>query len=102
MFWFMWPQEIHPLQTVMDCSDLTHWGRVTHLCVCKLAIIVSDIGLSPGRHQVIIYTNGGILPTGPSGTNFTEILNAIYILSFKKMHSKCQEIGDHFVSAAMR
>ena len=27
---------------------LTHWGRVTHICVCKLTIIDSDNGLSPG------------------------------------------------------
>ena len=26
---------------------LTHWGRVTHICVSKLTIICSDNGLSP-------------------------------------------------------
>ena len=26
---------------------LTHWGRVTHICISKLAIIGSDNGLSP-------------------------------------------------------
>ena len=36
---------------------LTHWGRVTHICVGNLTIIVSDNGLSPGRHQAIIWTN---------------------------------------------
>ena len=30
---------------------LTHWGRVTHMCVNKLTIIGSDNGLSPGRRQ---------------------------------------------------
>ena len=30
---------------------LTHWGRVTHICVSKLTIIGSDNGLSPGRHH---------------------------------------------------
>ena len=35
-------------------SHLTHWGRVTHICVGNLAIITSDNGLSPGRRQVII------------------------------------------------
>ena len=88
MFWFMWPQEIHTLQTAMDCSDLTHWGRVMHICISKLTIIVSDGGLSPGRRQTIIWTNAVLLPTGPLGTNFSEILNEIYILSFKKMQSK--------------
>ena len=33
---------------------LTHWGRVTHICVGNLAIIGSDNGLSPGRRQAII------------------------------------------------
>ena len=28
---------------------LAHWGRVTHICVNKLAIIGSDNGLSPDR-----------------------------------------------------
>ena len=52
---------------------LTHWGRVTHICVVKLTIIGSDNGLSPGRRQAIIWTNAGILLIGPLGTNFSEI-----------------------------
>ena len=32
---------------------LTHWGRVTHICVCKLTFISSDNGLSPGRRQAL-------------------------------------------------
>ena len=35
-------------------SMLTHWGRVTHICVSKLTIIGSDNGLSPDRRQAII------------------------------------------------
>ena len=45
-------------------STLTHWGRVTHICVNKLTIIGSDNGLSPGRRQAIIRTNAGILLIG--------------------------------------
>ena len=37
-------------------------------------IIVSDNGLSPGRHQAILWTNAGIFLIGPLGTNFNEIL----------------------------
>ena len=48
------------------CLNLTHWGRVTHICVSKLTIIVSDNGLSPGRHQA--WTKAGILLIGPLGT----------------------------------
>ena len=36
---------------------LTHWGRVTHICVDNLTIIGSDYGLSPGRCLAIIWTN---------------------------------------------
>ena len=39
---------------------LTHWGRVTHICVCNQTIIGSNNGLSPGRRQAIIWTNAGI------------------------------------------
>ena len=56
-----------------------------HICVSKLTIIGSDNGLSPGRRQAIILTNAGILLIEPLGTNFSEILIWIQILSFKKM-----------------
>ena len=67
---------------------LTHWGRVTHICVSKLTIFGSDNGLSPGRRQAIIRTNAGILLFGPLGTNLSGILSEIHTLSFKKMHFK--------------
>ena len=45
-----------------------------------LAIIVSDNGLLPGRHQAIIWTNAEILLIGPLGGNFSDIFNRnIYI-----------------------
>ena len=53
---------------------LTHWGRVTHICVGKLTTIGSDNDLSPGRRQTIIWNNDGILLFGPVGRNFSEIL----------------------------
>ena len=64
---------------------LTHWGRVTHICVGKLTIIGSDNGLSLGRRQAIIWPNAGILLIRPLGTNFREILIGIQTFSFKKM-----------------
>ena len=67
---------------------LTHWGRVTHICIVKLTIIGSDNGLSPGRRQANIWTNDGILLIGPLGTNFREILFGIQTFSFKEMHLK--------------
>ena len=69
-------------------AKLTHWGRVTHICVGKLTNIGSDNGLSPGRRQAIIWTNAGILLIGPLGTNFSEILIVSHTFSFKKMHLK--------------
>ena len=68
--------------------ELTHWGRVTHICVSNLIIIGSDNGLSPGRRQAIIWTTAGILLIGPLGTNFSEILIEIHTFSFKKMRFK--------------
>ena len=67
---------------------LTHWGRMTHICVGKPNIIGSDNGLLPDRHQAIIWTNAGILLIGPLGTNFSEISIRIKTFSFKKMHLK--------------
>ena len=65
---------------------LTHWGRVTHICVSELTIIGSDNGLSPGRRQAIIWNNAGLLLIEPLGTNFREISIGIQTFSFKKMH----------------
>ena len=68
--------------------QLSHWGRVTHICVSKLTIIGSDNGLSPGRRQAIIWTNARILLIRPLGTNFNEILLEILAFSFIKMRLK--------------
>ena len=71
---------------------LTHWGRVTHICVSKLTIIGSDNGLSPGRRQAIIWTSVGIMLIAPLGTNFGEILIEILTFSFKKMRLKVSSV----------
>ena len=68
--------------------SLTHWGRVTHICVSKVIIIGSYNGLSPGRRQAIIWNNNGVLSIGLLGTNFSEILIEILIFSIKKMRLK--------------
>ena len=82
---------------------LTHWSRVTHICVGNLTIIVSDNGLSPtsnlniigsdnglspGRRQAITWTNVGIMSIGPQGTNFCEVITESHTFSFMKMHLK--------------
>ena len=68
--------------------SLTHWGRMTHICVSKVNIIGSDNGLSPGCRQAIIWTNAGMLLIGPLGTKFSEILSEMHTFSFNKMHLK--------------
>ena len=79
---------MYPHKKPRATQSLTHWGRVTHICVSKLTIIGSDNGLSPDRRQAIIWTNAGLLLIGPLGTNFTEILIKILTYSFKKMRFK--------------
>ena len=69
-------------------TSLTHWGRVTHMCVSKLTIIGLANGLSPGRRRAIISTNAGILLIWPLGTNFSEIYIKIRTFPFKKLRLK--------------
>ena len=81
---------------------LTRWGRVIHMCISKLTIIGLANGLSPGRHQAIIWTNAGILFFRTLGTNLSELLSKVHTFSFKKMYlkmlsAKCRQ----FVSASM-
>ena len=65
----------------------------------NLTIIVSANGLSPDRHQAIVWTNAGILLIEPLGTNLSENLIEIHSCSFKKMHLKCRlENVGHFVT----
>ena len=59
-----------------------------HIYVDKLIIIGSNIGLSPGRRQAIIWTKAGILLNGPLGTNFSEISIAIQTFSLTKIRLK--------------
>ena len=72
----------------LESDKLTHWGRVTHICVSKLTIIGSDNGLWPDRRQAIIWTNAGLLLIGPLRINVSEILIKILTFSFKKMRLK--------------
>ena len=82
ILWFKHPHKSGKLQT------LTHWGRVTHICVSKLSIIGSDNGLSPGQHQTNNWINPGTLLIWPSVINFGETLIEIHISSVKKIHLK--------------
>ena len=67
----------------METIPLTHWGRVTHICVGKLNISGADNGLLPGRRQAIFWTNAGILLIGPLGTYLSEMLIEIQTFLLK-------------------
>ena len=65
------------------------WLCVTFMCdfysANILTIISSDNGWLPGRRQIIIWTNAGMLLIGPLGTTFSEIYIKVHTFSFKKM-----------------
>ena len=67
---------------------LTHWSRLTHICVDNLTIIGSDNDLSPCRRQAIIWTNVRLLLNGPLGTYLSETWIQIQQCSFKKIDLK--------------
>ena len=63
-----------------------------------MALIVANNGLSPIRHQVMIYTNGGFLLIGPSEADFNEIEINIQELLYNKWNfaskmSRPQSVG---------
>ena len=58
-----------PVQFVLY-DLLNHQGRLTHIWVNKLTLIVSDNGLSPGRHQAITWNSAELFSIGPLGTIF--------------------------------
>ena len=81
---------------------LTHWGRVTHICVGKPTIIGSDNGLSPGRRQAIIWTNAGILLIEPWEQTSVKSKSKFIHFHSRKSIWKCRlENGVRFVRASM-
>ena len=79
-------QNFDPHYCYQHEQDLTHWGLVTRICVCKLTIIGWDNGLLPGRRQAIFLTNARILLIWCLEAHFNEILIKIHTFSFKKIH----------------
>ena len=79
-----WPPKCGNLLNEQIMTQLTHGGRMTHLCVSKLTIIGSDKSLSPGRRQAIIWTNVGMLLIWTLGTNFSEILSKVHTFIFQE------------------
>ena len=86
---------MHPCFRLVACV----WSRHNHttlrpsdayICVSKLTNIDADNGLSPGRHQVIIWANVGILLIRTFWTNFSEILCEIHTFHSRKCIWKCR------------
>ena len=75
-----WQLGIHPFKWNIHTFELTHRGRVTHICVSKLTISGSD--------HVIIWTRAGISTIITLGTNSNEILSQIHAFALSKMHFK--------------
>ena len=96
-----WPQCFHCMRLSAMLLLTNCWGRVTHVCVGNLTIIGSDNhdnGLSPDRHQAIIWTHDGIMLIGPLEINFSEILIKIHTFHLRKCISKYRlRKGSHFV-----
>ena len=69
------------------------------MCISKLTTISSYNGLSPGRRQAIIWTDGGILLIRPLGDYK---LQTKFILFIKKCFWNCHlQNGSYFVLASM-
>ena len=83
---------------------LSHWGRVTHICISKLTIIVSDNGLSPNQRQAIIWANDGCnIVHWALGNELQWNLNRnLHIFIQENLFEKYRlENFGHFVSASM-
>ena len=90
------------IRVVGRIKYLTHWGRVTHICVGKPTIIGSDNGLSPGRRQAIIWTNAGILLIEPWEQTSVKSKSKFIHFHSRKSIWKCRlENGVRFVTASM-
>ena len=68
---------------VSKMGMLNYCDRVTHICISKVNIIVSDNGSSPGRHQTTIWISAGILINEHLGTNCSEIFIEFHTISLK-------------------
>ena len=78
--------------------------RITHICISKITITVSDNGLWCDRLQAIIWSNVVKLLTATLGTTFSQNCSEIHTMAFhsRKCISKCGlRKGGNFVSVSM-
>ena len=96
-----WKHRVDGRKTMM-MSNLTYWGRPTHVCISKLTSIGSGNDMLPGRCQAIFWTDATVLFIGPLGTYFSESYIECNIFSFKNMYWKCYlHNGSYFVSTSL-
>ena len=86
---------IIPKSIIQNINSL----RLSDTCMWVNQVIIgSDNGLSPARHQAIIWTNDDLLLIRPLEANFSEILIEIQIFSLTKTHLKMSSVKwCHFV-----
>ena len=95
---------LRPSDAYWDRVTRIYVSKVTHFCVSQLTLIRSDNGLAADRRQAIIWSNAGIVFTGPLRTSFSGILIESKFMHFRsrKCFWKFQlENGSHFVSTWM-
>ena len=97
-------QELCPRMVMCCVLQLTHWGRVTHICVGNITTIGSDNGLSPGRRQAIIWNNAelschGVLEhkTGDSSTLYCRNGRSAYSCEFNIYSVTMQNVNTLFM-----
>ena len=67
-----------------------------HTCISRLTVIGPENGLSPGRHQAIIWTNAGMLLTEPVRTTSVKYNRSSFIFiqenAFENVVSEMESI----------
>ena len=84
---------------ILDCVNSL---RPSDTYMHEISIIGSDNGLSPDRHQAIIWTNADLLFLGSKGTNSMKFEWKFETFHSRKCVWKCHlRNGGQFVSASM-
>ena len=95
LLWGFWGKLSNEASAYRACQlaaiheDIASWyPLIFDNSLVNYVIIGSNNGLSPSRHQAIIWFSAAILSIRPLGTNFSEISIEIHTFSFKKMRLK--------------
>ena len=80
---------------------LTHWGRVTYICVGNLSLIGLGNGLSLGQRQTIIWANAGIVLIIRNKLQWNFRRNWYIFIQENVFENVVLGNGAHFVSASV-